>query len=50
VVVIDANTIGVINDNNYPFSLGRHLGTGQPDDSEFILIRLDESLRLQRGR
>lgn len=44
VAVIDKHTIGVINDNNYPFSVGRHVGSKQPDDNEFILIRLDEKL------
>lgn len=44
VVIIDRKTIGVINDNNYPFSVGRHVGSKQPDDSEFILIELDEKL------
>ena len=44
VVVIDRNTIGVLNDNNYPFSVGRHLGTKQPDDNEFILIDLAQPL------
>jgi glycerophosphoryl diester phosphodiesterase len=48
VVVIDEDTIGVLNDNNYPFSVGRHVGTetvdAQPDDNEFILLDLPEPL------
>jgi glycerophosphoryl diester phosphodiesterase len=44
VVFFDEKTIGVLNDNNYPFSLGRHLGTGHPDDNEFIIIKLDRPL------
>ena len=44
IILIDANTIGVLNDNNYPGSVGRHVGAGgaskRPDDNEFILIRL----------
>lgn len=48
VVVFDRNTIGVINDNNYPFSVGRHVGTHQPDDTEFIMIRLDHPLKLEQ--
>jgi hypothetical protein len=36
-------TLLVINDNNYPFSTGRRPGLA-PDDSEFILIRLNEGL------
>ena len=39
-VVVDDSTVGIINDNNYPFGLGRHVGSGEPDDSEFILVRL----------
>jgi len=48
VVVLGPRTIGVINDNNYPFSIGRHVGTGDPDDNEFIVIRLDETLERRR--
>ena len=44
VVVLNPFLIGVLNDNNYPFSVGRHIGTGLPDDNEFILIWLDEPL------
>lgn len=28
----------VVNDNNFPFGRGRHVSTGQPDDTEFILL------------
>jgi glycerophosphoryl diester phosphodiesterase len=44
VVVFNRNRIGVLNDNNFPFSVGRHVGTGQPDDTEFILIQLERQL------
>ncbi len=44
VVIFDRNHIGVLNDNNFPFSVGRHRGTGKPDDNEFILIHLDRPL------
>lgn len=40
VIIIDPTTIGVINDNNFPFSVGRHVGAKKPDDNEFIMIRL----------
>ncbi|MCI0665139.1 MAG: esterase-like activity of phytase family protein [Acidobacteria bacterium] len=43
-IILDRWHIGVLNDNNFPFSLGRHLGTGQPDDNEFIIIRLARPL------
>lgn len=44
VVVFNPFLIGVLNDNNYPFSIGRHVGSGKPDDNEFILVWLDEPL------
>ena len=44
VVVFDHKHIGVLNDNNFPFSVGRHVGSGQPDDNEFIIIKLDRPL------
>lgn len=42
---IDATTLLVTNDNNYPFSSGRRPGIA-PDDNEFILIGLEEELDL----
>lgn len=44
VVVFNPFLVGILNDNNYPFSIGRHVGTGLPDDNEFILVWLDEPL------
>jgi glycerophosphoryl diester phosphodiesterase len=44
VVFFDARHIGVLNDNNYPFSVGRHKGTGAPDDEELIVLQLDHAL------
>ncbi|MBP2832724.1 esterase-like activity of phytase family protein [Aquimarina sp. U1-2] len=44
VVVLNPFLIGVLNDNNYPFSVGRHVGTGLPDDNEFIMLWLDQPL------
>jgi glycerophosphoryl diester phosphodiesterase len=43
IVVLDRNIIGVINDNNFPFSIGRHAATGQPDDTEFIVTLLERT-------
>ena len=42
VIPLSARTLGVLDDNNYPFSNGRV--TGQPDPNEFIVIRLDRPL------
>ena len=38
--LLDDGVLAIINDNNYPFGLGRHVGSGQPDDSELILLYL----------
>ena len=43
-VVLGNHQIGVLNDNNYPFSVGRHVGSGQPDDNEFVIIELEDGL------
>ncbi len=40
IVMPDANTLLILNDNNYPFAVGRHIEASQPDDSELIVIRL----------
>ncbi|MEW6039333.1 MAG: esterase-like activity of phytase family protein [Pseudomonadota bacterium] len=45
VLPVGSRTLLVINDNNYPFSVGRT--PGQPDDNEFILVRLAEPLHLR---
>ncbi|MGK5440506.1 esterase-like activity of phytase family protein [Micromonospora sp. URMC 105] len=42
VVILDDRTLAVVNDNNFPFSAGRT--AGQPDNNEFIVIRLDRGL------
>jgi glycerophosphoryl diester phosphodiesterase len=34
------DSILIGNDNNFPFSVGRHIGARQPDDSEIVEIRL----------
>ncbi|MFN6996150.1 MAG: esterase-like activity of phytase family protein [Aquincola tertiaricarbonis] len=44
VLILDANTLLVINDNNYPGNGGRTL-VG-PDSTEFIQIRLDTALNV----
>jgi glycerophosphoryl diester phosphodiesterase len=44
VYILDRRTIGILNDNNFPFSVGRHVGSGRPDDTELILVRLDSPL------
>jgi glycerophosphoryl diester phosphodiesterase len=44
VVVRDPRTLVIVNDNNDPFSVGRHLGTTRTDDNDWIKIRLDHAL------
>ena len=39
--------IGVLNDNNYPFSAGQS-NLGQPDPNEFIILKLDRPLPANR--
>ncbi|MBE9012369.1 esterase-like activity of phytase family protein [Pseudanabaenaceae cyanobacterium LEGE 13415] len=43
ILVMDANTILVANDNNYPFTIARPPGI---DNTEIILLRLSQSLNL----
>ncbi|MBB5137093.1 hypothetical protein HNP84_006845 [Thermocatellispora tengchongensis] len=47
VVILDDRTIGVLDDNNFPFSNGRT--PGKPDDNEFITVRLPDRLRAHPG-
>jgi hypothetical protein len=44
VIPLGGRTLGVLDDNNYPFSNGRV--PGQADPNEFIVIRLERSLSL----
>ncbi|HMQ21958.1 MAG TPA: hypothetical protein PKE00_05675 [Planctomycetota bacterium] len=44
VLFFSPTRIGVLNDNNFPFSVGRHVGADRPDDNEFILLELSEAL------
>ncbi len=43
VAMVDGEHIIVANDNNLPFSAGRHLT--RADDNEFILLRVPKLLR-----
>ncbi len=44
IAVLSPTRLAVINDNNYPFSVGRYVAEGEPDGSEVILIELPRSL------
>ncbi len=46
VIPLDNDRLGVLNDNNYPFSAGRT--ANEPDNNEFIIIKLDEPLVRKR--
>ncbi|GAA2683473.1 MULTISPECIES: esterase-like activity of phytase family protein [Actinosynnema] len=41
-LILDDRTIAVLNDNNFPSSSGRT--PGEPDDNEFITLKLDNAL------
>ena len=43
-LVPDARHLLIANDNNYPYSVGRHLESNQPDDTELVLIELPQPL------
>lgn len=40
-VVLNARTLGIVNDNNYPLGQARDNSGTQPDNNEFILIEVD---------
>ena len=40
-VVLNRTTLGIVNDNNYPFGQARDNTGTQPDNNEFILIEVD---------
>lgn len=42
IVLLGDSAIGLLNDNNFPFSSGRR--PGEPDDDEFITVRLSHPL------
>jgi glycerophosphoryl diester phosphodiesterase len=44
IVILDRRHVVVLNDNNFPFSIGRHVGSGKPDDNELILLRLAQRI------
>jgi hypothetical protein len=46
IVILDDRTLGIVNDNNFPFSSGRT--AGQPDNDEFITIRLTDDLHADK--
>jgi glycerophosphoryl diester phosphodiesterase len=44
VLVQSPTQLLVLNDNNLPFSIGRHVGSGKPDDNELITLKLAQPL------
>ncbi|MGA9524419.1 MAG: glycerophosphodiester phosphodiesterase family protein, partial [Myxococcaceae bacterium] len=48
IAVLSPTRLAVINDNNYPFSVGRFVAAGEPDESELILIELPRPLPHER--
>lgn len=47
--ILDARRVAIAVDNNYPFSSGRHHGSGKPDDSEIVIIKLATPLSVGPG-
>ncbi len=39
-VVLNRTTVGIVNDNNYPFGQARDNSNTQPDNNEFILLEI----------
>lgn len=37
--VLPDDRLLIVNDNNLPFSVGRHVGDGLPDDSEWVVVQ-----------
>jgi glycerophosphoryl diester phosphodiesterase len=44
IVIEGDRDLTVLNDNNFPFSVGRHAGNGAPDDEELIRLKLAHSI------
>ena len=44
VIPLGERRLGILDDNNYPFSSART--PGEPDPNEFIVIKLDRPIRL----
>jgi glycerophosphoryl diester phosphodiesterase len=44
VLPLSSDTLVIVNDNNYPFSVGRHVGAKLSDDNEFIFVKLPKNL------
>jgi len=44
ILVKSSNEVIVVNDDNFPFSIGRHVGSGAPDDNEFIRVQTSQPL------
>lgn len=43
-MVLDRDHVLIANDDNFPFSLGRHTGSGAPDDNELIVLKLGKAV------
>jgi glycerophosphoryl diester phosphodiesterase len=43
-VIESGREVTVLNDNNFPFSVGRHAGSGAPDDNELIRLKLAQPI------
>jgi len=44
VLLLGPKRVLIANDNNYPLTVGRHVGSGEPDDTELVELELPRSL------
>jgi glycerophosphoryl diester phosphodiesterase len=44
VIFFGRGRIGILNDNNFPFSVGRQVGADRPDDTEMVLVDVGRNL------
>lgn len=44
ILPLGPDRLAVMNDNNFPLSVGRHAVTRAPDDNEFVVLRLPKAL------
>lgn len=49
ILPLGADRLAVINDNNFPLSVGRHAGSKAPDDTEFVVLELPTKLPFTSG-
>lgn len=49
-LVMSPDTLAIVNDNNYPLSIGRHAGQKLRDDNELSFVKLPKKVYRARKR